>query len=198
MATKSFSGQTARQNHLKAMVHELRHEIWLLLYERVASPKELAETLDANLSNVSHHTKELVRLGCAELVETRPVRGTVEHFYRSTRPVLIDDSDWTALVDENPRLAEYLFAQNTQALFDDITRSVKAGTVGTDNQFLIDRTPVKVDSQGCDELIELFDRIEQNEVVEILKRSAERRARGNGDTVHMSVCLAILKTPPPR
>jgi DNA-binding transcriptional ArsR family regulator len=197
MATKT-RGQTARENHLKAMGHELRYEIWDLLCDRVASPKELAEELQADIPNVSHHTKQLVKFGCAELVDRRQVRGAVEHFYRATRQILVDDDDWNALLKQDPHLAEYVFAKNTQALFDDITRSIRAGTVGTDDQFLIDRTPVVVDEQGCKELIELFDHVEVNDVVDIVQRSVDRRAKSGEEAVHMSVCLAIIKTPPPR
>ncbi|HVY96947.1 MAG TPA: winged helix-turn-helix domain-containing protein [Solirubrobacterales bacterium] len=197
MTTKPRARRRAARNHLEAMKHELRHEIWLILVQRTASPKELAEELDADLSLVSHHTKRLVALGCAELVRSRPVRGAIEHFYRATKQVLVDDSDWNRLLEEDPGLADYMLGNFMQAQLDDYRKSIEAGVLGSDDRFLIDRTPVVVDSKGCDELLEALDRFETEVVPDIVQRSAERRDGSDDEAVHMSLCLSLFKTPPP-
>jgi DNA-binding transcriptional ArsR family regulator len=69
---------------VKALTHELRVEILVILGERTASPKELSDALDEGLSQVSYHVKVLREYECIELVDTKPRRGAVEHYYRAT------------------------------------------------------------------------------------------------------------------
>jgi DNA-binding transcriptional ArsR family regulator len=87
----------AGQNRIKAMSHPLRASVLRILAERTASPAEISRELGEELSNVSYHTKQLVEFECAELVNTRPVRGALEHFYRATTDV---DATWLDLDDE--------------------------------------------------------------------------------------------------
>ena len=61
--------------------------------EGTLSPKEL--TLLANdpkISNVGYHVRVLAEKGAAELIETQPRRGSVEHFYEATD--LVDEAPW--------------------------------------------------------------------------------------------------------
>ncbi len=74
---------SAHARLLKAFTHPLRAAILGRLDEAVLSPKELADDLDAPLSVVSYHVKELARLELIELVRTKPRRGAVQHWYRS-------------------------------------------------------------------------------------------------------------------
>ena len=196
MATKAPK-RTVAGNHLKAMEHPLRYDIWDLLLHRVMSPKELADTLGAELTHVAHHTKQLVKFGCAELVETRPARGALEHFYKATRRILVDDGDWNALYAEDPRLAEHVVGRNTQLLFDDMTSAVASGTIFEDDQFLVDRHRHIVDAQGQAEIMEAIDRFETGELMQIAERAMERRAKSEESPVHLSVHFAAFKTPPP-
>ena len=59
---------------------------------RPVSPKEITEKADRPLSNVGYHVKVLARCGMLTLTETRPVRGSTEHFYvaseMSRRPLV--------------------------------------------------------------------------------------------------------------
>lgn len=194
MPTKS-QARTALQNHVKAMAHPLRCDIWQILFERVASPKEMSDELGVHTSNISHHTKALVGFGKAELVDTRPVRGTVEHFYRATEPMLLDDSEWEDLVEANPRLSEFIFARHTNTFLADLFAAVKAGTIGKDGDFLVERNPQVVDAEGQRELLDLFDRVMLNDVVEIVQRSAERRSESGDDAIPVTLLLSVFRTP---
>jgi DNA-binding transcriptional ArsR family regulator len=53
------------------------------------SPSDLAEVLGRPLSNVSYHVRVLLNCGVLELVRTRQVRGSMQHFYRS-----LVEEDW--------------------------------------------------------------------------------------------------------
>jgi hypothetical protein len=49
---------------------------------RTWSPTALSQALDKPLGNVSYHVRRLHDDGLIELVQTKPVRGALEHFYR--------------------------------------------------------------------------------------------------------------------
>ena len=60
---------------VKALAHPLRIRILAILEDRVASPSEIAEQLDAPLGNVSYHVRQLAELGLISLVRETPVGG---------------------------------------------------------------------------------------------------------------------------
>jgi hypothetical protein len=180
------------------MTHDLRRQIWDRLVEGVASPKEIADELGADLDDVSYHTRRLVELDCAEKVSEKKVRGAVQHFYRATKQVVLDDEEWLQLLRDNPRLAEHQIGTFMQVQLDDYRKSILAGVLGSDDRFLIDRTPVVVDEAGCNRILEELDRFERETLPEIVRESAERRSDTGADRIHMSVCLSAFKTPPAR
>lgn len=74
--------------------HPLRREL-LRLYVKESgslSPKQLSDFTKKHLSLVSFHVRELAKHGAVELIETRPRRGSVEHFYKATD--LVDAVPW--------------------------------------------------------------------------------------------------------
>jgi DNA-binding transcriptional ArsR family regulator len=95
----STKGRGASENRIRAISHPLRAAILRILAERTASPAEMARELGEELSNVSYHAKQLVRLECAELVAMGYARGAVEHFYRAAERHLFDSED-SLLLDE--------------------------------------------------------------------------------------------------
>jgi DNA-binding transcriptional ArsR family regulator len=66
---------------VNALAHPLRLRILSILEERTASPKELAREVDAPLTHVSYHVRQLANLGVIRLVRETVRRGTVEHHY---------------------------------------------------------------------------------------------------------------------
>src|SRR3954468_18186189 len=48
---------------------------------KMRGPKSLAQELDATLGVVSYHIRFMAERGMLELVETRPARGAVAHYY---------------------------------------------------------------------------------------------------------------------
>lgn len=74
--------------------HPLRRRL-LGLYvesEEPLSPKELADYTKAHLATVACHVRVLRDQRAVELVEVRPARGAVEHFYSATG--LIGEVPW--------------------------------------------------------------------------------------------------------
>ena len=70
---------------LAALRHPLRREILRLMEsEDAISPRELSAVLEQPLSNVSYHVRVLADCEAVVLVSTVPVRGSVQHFYRTS------------------------------------------------------------------------------------------------------------------
>jgi DNA-binding transcriptional ArsR family regulator len=66
-----------------AMNHPMRRDILRRMHGKNAiSPRELAAEMDEPLSNVSYHVGVLVDCDVISLVRTKPVRGSMQHFYR--------------------------------------------------------------------------------------------------------------------
>ena len=198
MTTKNrSSSREVIENHLEAMRHELRERIWLFLYEEgVSSPKQIADAFGESTPTVSHHTKRLVKLGCAELVDERKVRGAIQHFYRACRPMLVDDDNWNYLLENWPAFADRKLGHFVQCQLDDFRDAINAGTLGRDDRYVISRAPVVVDAQGRDELLQLLIEVEQEKVSDIVQRSKRRRAKSGDDGIRMSVLLSAFESAP--
>lgn len=68
----------------RALGHPIRARALELLCEGPASPSELARRMDVRLATVSYHVRVLAAAGWADLVETRPRRGAIEHVYQGS------------------------------------------------------------------------------------------------------------------
>lgn len=182
-----------KTNRLEAMKHPLRSRMLRMLVERgVMSPKELAQTLEAELSNVSYHVRRLAALECAELVETRPVRGAVAHFYRATERHLIETDEFE---DLDPITAEDVVGNSFQRIIDDYVASRKAKMIGFDKHFHLTRTPMIFDAKGYEEGMELYER-SRLEMSEIERRSAERLGDSDTGAIAISANFLLFKVPP--
>jgi DNA-binding transcriptional ArsR family regulator len=96
---KRRSGRVARLDKriAKALSHPLRTEIIAILSDTCASPSELADMLGEELSSVSYHTQELLKLECIEVVDEEKVRGAVKTTYRATVKMFLNHEDWDRL-----------------------------------------------------------------------------------------------------
>jgi DNA-binding transcriptional ArsR family regulator len=69
---------------LVALRHPVRREILQAMAgEKAISPRQIANALDQPLSNVSYHVRVLADCAAVSLVSTKPVRGSMQHFYRT-------------------------------------------------------------------------------------------------------------------
>ena len=81
--TEQSAGTGVDTRMMKALSHPLRWRILEHLTAGPASPSMVAARLGEPLGNVSYHVKILLQHDAIELVETRPVRGALEHVYRA-------------------------------------------------------------------------------------------------------------------
>ncbi len=85
------------QEMARALAHPMRIQILAELNKRTESPSEFSKRHNEKLQNVSYHFRALHKFGCIEEVESRPVRGALEHFYRATKRVLFEGKAWDDL-----------------------------------------------------------------------------------------------------
>jgi len=160
---------------ISAISHPIRTHCLTALYERVASPSELAEQLDMPVQNVAYHIRELEKLGCIELARVEKHRST-EHFYRVTeRPYL----DAEALERATPAQRAAITGNILRLIADDVNLAMARGTIDSEDNH-ISRSPMNVDREGWDEVVEelsgTLDRL-----FAIQERCAERRAAKDSD-----------------
>lgn len=150
--------------------HPLRIHCLALLTERVASPKGLADELGVDLTKLSYHIRTLEEMGAIELVDTRQVRGAIEHFYKAVERPFLDDEDYKTMTPEE----RIDFARVvTQLGIADLQRSMDSGVLGERYDHHVSRFPLQVDEEGWVELREIFsDALDKT--FEVEARSAER------------------------
>lgn len=149
----------------KAMAHPVRVQALAILNERVASPSDIAEELGLPIANVAYHVRSLLQLGCIEEVETRPVRGALEHRYRALRRALVEPKEWKAL----PASAKQgLIATVAQTSFDDVSAAMANGAFERREESHLSNTGLLLDEQGWQEL--------SAELYTFLKRAMELQA----------------------
>ncbi len=74
------------------VAHPTRARAFLILAERTASPAEIAKEIGKDVGHVGYHVRKLQQLDLIELVDEKPVRGAVEHFYRAIeRPMVTEE-----------------------------------------------------------------------------------------------------------
>ncbi len=129
--------------------HGVRLRCWAELAKRVASPKELTETLGpelkVTLSDIAYHVRVLRDIGAIEMVRSEPRRGATENFYRTVvRPHLTEDD----LREMSTEEAESGAAITIQFCFAAIERALSSGTMVGRPDHTMMYFPTQLDAQG--------------------------------------------------
>jgi DNA-binding transcriptional ArsR family regulator len=174
----------------RALNHPLRTEIIAILNDRCASPREMADMLGEELSNVSYHTKELLKLECIEVVDREQVRGALKTRYRATTRMLLDTPDWERL-DKTVRTGISINAVNevTHRAF----AAMEAGTFDRRTDRAIITLKMDVDDQGWLDAHEAL-RIAYERLGEVEVEAATRKAKG-APTFRMTASLLGYESP---
>jgi DNA-binding transcriptional ArsR family regulator len=177
----------------KALSHPMRARILMILNERVASPNEIAETIDERLPNVSYHVRALLELGTIELVDTAQRRGAIEHYYRAVVRPFFSDKDWKRL----PRSGRQAISDSIlQILWDDVSESIKAGRFEARDDRHLTHKRMVLDEEGWDEMTELLnDVLARAEKIESASRARMTKA-DNGAAISTTLALTHFESPP--
>jgi DNA-binding transcriptional ArsR family regulator len=149
--------------YVKALSHPLRVRILALLQERTASPRELAEWLDATLGTVSYHVRTLHDFGLIELVRTSQVRGAIAHHYKAKVRPRVSDEAWASAA---PIVKQAAVGAALQTVDDYARASAAAGGFDRGEAHL-SRTNLRLDPKGwqaaakaCEKLLAELTKIE--------------------------------------
>jgi DNA-binding transcriptional ArsR family regulator len=173
------------------VAHPTRARCFSILAERTASPVEIAQEIGKDVGHVGYHVRKLQQLNLIELVDERPVRGAVEHFYRATeRPYVSEEEFAGQTIEEREVFTRYIL----QLLVADMARAMDAHTFdGRPNRAIL-RTPMLVDEQGFADLaalhIEMYER-----TLDIQAESAERMAKSGEDGISTVSSSTFFETP---
>jgi DNA-binding transcriptional ArsR family regulator len=182
------------QKLAKAFSHPLRMKILTILDRRVASPNELSKEIGEGLSQVSYHVKVLKDLQCIELVDTKPRRGAVEHYYRAiARPYLSVDA-WGQV----PRsMRQTISGEVIELTVQDAAEALSAGTMDARDDSHLSRTPLLLDEEGWADLAELLAGTLEG-ALDIQAESASRMAQGESKGIPSKLTLLHFESPEPK
>lgn len=187
-------GRPAHEQLVKALSHPLRTECLTILSDRMASPREIAESLDEDLSNVSYHVRVLSELGLIELVGEEPVRGAVAHFYKAIERPLFSAAE----AEKIPLEVQKAFsAYSWDLLIKDATEAIESGTFNSRPDWHLTRTPILVDSEGFARLSKAMDELLEL-VFDEQAASAERMNKSGEEAIRATAATALFVMPDPK
>lgn len=177
-----------------AVAHPLRAKCLVMLAERVASPAELAREFSAPVSNVGYHVRGLVDANLIELVDTRPVRGSTEHFYRAVQLPYIDAEQ----EDERGLAERRVYAESIWSIVAaNAATSFEDGTYLKRSNHFLTRYAFNIDEQGWADASAAHAELE-GRMFEIQEESAERRKQSDAKPIRAVTFQAFFEAPPSR
>jgi DNA-binding transcriptional ArsR family regulator len=171
---------------VKAMAHPLRVQILSVLEQRVASPRELSDELDAPLGNVSYHVRTLSGLGLIKLVKKTPRRGAIEHYYEARGRAVVTDKAWAEVPDIVKRA---LLGATLASVSEEVNAAASGGGFEREDIHLT-TTRVQVDEQGWRELSKLLGDAWKG--IEKIQRDSGKRLRDSDDDPINAGVVAML------
>ena len=187
-AVKSDSPQVRL---LKILAHPTRLKILGVLSSRDISPAEYARENREDVSNVAYHFRQLTKMGCAEVVDTKPARGSTEHFHRATHPVVFDDEIWATMPAPAHLAVSHTILED---LFGRIREAFVAGTFDARADSHFTWTPMVVDEQGWTEMTAILMRAFED-VARVNDESAERLAKSGEPGIEATAALIGFESP---
>ncbi|MGN6258774.1 MAG: ArsR/SmtB family transcription factor [Solirubrobacterales bacterium] len=179
----------------RAMAHPMRVQILAELNKRAMSPSEFAKRFERKLPNVSYHFRALQKLDCIEEVETQPVRGAIEHFYKATRRALFDGKPWD---DLPPSLKEGASGRAIGDLLGAIADAMKAGTFDARNERMLVWVQRRLDQQGWSEAVKAHRELVRS--MEGIYKDSKLRLSEAGDPdggLLGTYAVLLFESPPP-
>ena len=178
---------------VKALAHPMRVSILARLQERRATPRELAESLDASLGVVSYHVRTLHKLGVIELVATTQVRGAVAHHYRAKERPRFSDESWAAA---SPVVKQAAVAATLATIAEYANASDAAGGFERD-EAMLPRGRLRLDAKGWRDAaaacVRLVDRLAEIEESANKRREKDPHADGFSDATVAIMLFEALR-----
>jgi hypothetical protein len=176
------------------VAHPTRARAFTILTERTASPVEIAGEIGKDVGHVGYHVRKLQQLDLIELVDERPVRGAVEHFYRAIVRPYVSEEEFTQQTLED---REVFTRHILQFHVADIARAMDEHTFDARSNRAVLRTPMTVDEDGFQELADLHVEMYER-ALDIQARSDERRTGSDDSGIPIVTTSMFFETPEPR
>jgi DNA-binding transcriptional ArsR family regulator len=164
----------------------MRTRILGLLDERVASPRQLSDELDAPLQNVSYHVRELAKLGLIKLVRTTQRRGAIEHHYKAVAAPHVSEEAWSELP---PIVRHRMTAAGLSEIFKQVNDAAAGGGFTADDAHL-SRTQLVLDDKGRKALAKELDATVAR--VDRIQEQARKRL-GNDHAFEQRMTFVMLR-----
>lgn len=192
MPPAKTTAPTTMESTLAAIVaHPTRVRCFMILAERTASPVEIAQQIGKDVGHVGYHVRKLQQLDLIELVDERPVRGAVEHFYRAIeRPVLLQEEFAKQSVEEREVFTRYVL----QCHVSDIARAMDEHTFDARSNRALIRMPMLLDEEGFQEMSDMHVEIYER-TLEIQAKSNERLTRSAEEGIPTMSATMFFETP---
>lgn len=194
MTAKDRRQETELDEQL-ALVISSDHTVKVLtvLFEREASPKEIAVRLGLKVPTVSHHVKKLLRMGVIELVAEREVRGAIQHIYRAVLRPLVSTEEWGKLdVGVRQQFSVWI----VQLILADAAKSFAAKLFDARTNNHLSRTPMVVDEEGVDEVAEIQNRA-LDEIIQVEATSAGPMVHSGEAGLNLISAMMCFELPEP-
>ena len=173
------------------VAHPTRVRAFSILAERTASPVEIAQEIGKDVGHVGYHVRKLQELNLIELVDEKPVRGAVEHFYRAIARPIVDQKE---VAQQSIAEREVFTRHILQLHVADVARAMDEHTFDARANRWILRIPMVVDEEGFEELsalhAEIYDR-----TLDIQARSDERRTGTEDEGISTMSTTMFFETP---
>lgn len=183
---------TSMEMTLAAIVaHPTRARAFLILAERTASPAEIAKEIGKDVGHVGYHVRKLQQLDLIELVDEKPVRGAVEHFYRAIeRPVVTEEEFVGQSIEEREVFTRAIL----QLHVADVARAMDEHTFDARANRVIVRMPMLVDEEGFQELADIHTEM-YDKVLEVQAKSAGRMTGSQEEGIPTVSSSMFFETP---
>lgn len=181
------TGARPDKNVVSAMDNEERAQILILLNERLASKPEISKELGLPPDKVRYELDVLKKMNppLIKLEFERPVRGTVEKFYRATKKAYLSPAEWPGVPDVvKPSMRGSLL----DILVKDAVAAVEQGTFDALPDAHMSWTPAILDQQGWEDTTAILYRT-MNEVIKVKEESAERLIARDAKGVSCTVSI---------
>jgi DNA-binding transcriptional ArsR family regulator len=191
--TKQVLGRAPHEKLVKGLGHPVRVECLTVLTKRIASPRELSEILQHDLSNISYHVRTLEELGLIELVREESVRGAVAHYYKAVERPLFSQTEWAQL---SPKVRQAISAYGWDLLIKDASDAIETGSFDSRQDVHLSRTTLLLDSEGFARLSKLMEEL-LGAVLSEQAAAAERMSKSGEKPIHAVGATALFPMPDP-
>jgi DNA-binding transcriptional ArsR family regulator len=189
--SKTVVGGRPHERLVKGLSHPIRVECLTVLAKRIASPRELSEILDHDLSNISYHVRVLDELGLIEMVREESVRGAVAHFYKAAERPILSESEWQQL---SPEVRTAISIYGWDLLIKDVSEAVEKGTFDSRADRHLSRASILLDSEGFNRLSGLMEKLVEAVISE--EAAAAKRMNKSGERpMHAIAATALFSMP---